>query len=40
MRQITTCSYCIEPLNEDESQYYTSVTNEIPLCTQCILEFR
>jgi hypothetical protein len=38
MRQITTCSYCIEPLNEDESQYYTNAVHEMPLCTQCTIE--
>jgi len=39
MRQITNCSNCNEPLNEDESQYCTLAIHEMPLCTQCILEF-
>jgi len=31
------CSYCNEPLNEDEIKYFNVVVQEMPLCTQCIL---
>jgi hypothetical protein len=31
------CSYCNEPLNEDEQIYFNRVVDEMPLCAQCIL---
>ena len=35
------CSYCNEPLNEDEIKYFNSSQgwNEIPLCSECLIKF-
>ena len=30
------CSYCNEPLNEDEQIYFNRVVDEMPLCAQCL----
>lgn len=35
---MTECSYCNEPLNEDELNYFKIAIHEMPLCSQCILE--
>ena len=32
------CSYCNEPLNEDEIKYFNIAVHEMRLCSQCILE--
>jgi len=33
----TECSYCSEPLNEDEVNHFNIAVNEMPLCSNCLL---
>jgi hypothetical protein len=32
------CSYCNEPLNEDEINYFDIAVHEMPLCSDCLLK--
>ena len=38
MNTIEHCSYCNEPLNEHEQNYFDKFVSEMPLCAQCILD--
>lgn len=31
----TECSYCNEPLQEEEIEFYNSNVDALPLCVQC-----
>ena len=35
---INKCSYCNEPLNEDEAKYFDVTVDEMPLCLECLLK--
>lgn len=32
---ITKCTYCNEPLQEEEIEFYKSNADAMPLCTEC-----
>ena len=32
---ITECTYCNEPLQEEEIKYYETYVNALPLCMNC-----
>ena len=31
----TECSYCNEPLHEEEIEFYNTYVDAMPLCTEC-----
>ena len=33
---ITECTYCNEPLQEEEIEFFNTYIDEIPLCAQCL----
>ena len=35
LKMITDCSYCNEPLQEEEKEFYNSSVDAMPLCTNC-----
>ena len=35
---ITQCTYCNEPLQEEEIKFYRSHISALPLCTKCGIE--